>query len=191
VSSSRWSGKTLGGRYQIEDLLGQGGVSAVYKATDPNLNRAVGVKLIHPHLADDAEFVRRFRKEAAVVAQLRHPNIVQVFDFNRDGDDFYMEMEFVDGETLRERLNRLSAEGGDATSRRHELCYQHLRGGRLRSPAELDSPRHQTGQHHAEFRGPTHPDGLWHRQDHGRPPIYSHWCDGWHRPLYVARADPW
>jgi len=113
VASSRWSGKTLGGRYQIEDLLGQGGMSAVYKATDPNLNRAVGVKLIHPHLADDAEFVRRFRKEAAVVAQLRHPNIVQVFDFNRDGDDFYMVMEFVDGETLRERLNRLSSEGTD------------------------------------------------------------------------------
>ena len=113
MSSSRWSGKVLGGRYQIEDLLGQGGMSAVYKATDPNLNRAVSVKLIHPHLADDAEFVRRFREEAAVVAQLRHPNIVQVFDFNRDGDDFYMVMEFVDGETLRDRLNRLHAEGSD------------------------------------------------------------------------------
>ena len=113
MSSSRWSGKTLGGRYQIEDLLGQGGMSAVYKATDPNLNRAVGVKLIHPHLADDDEFVHRFRKEAAIVAQLRHPNIVQVFDFNRDGDDFYMVMEFVAGETLQDRLKRLIVDGSE------------------------------------------------------------------------------
>jgi serine/threonine protein kinase len=111
MSSSRWIGKTLGGRYQIEALLGQGGMSAVYKATDPNLNRAVAIKLIHPHLSDVSEFVDRFREEANVVAQLRHPNIVQVFDFNRDGDDFYMVMEFVAGETMRDRLNRLNKAG--------------------------------------------------------------------------------
>ncbi len=111
MSSSRWIGKSLGGRYQIESLLGQGGMSAVYKATDPNLKRTVAVKLIHPHLSDVAEFVDRFRKEANVVAQLRHPNIVQVFDFNRDGDDFYMVMEFVAGDTLRDRLDRLNGAG--------------------------------------------------------------------------------
>lgn len=111
MSSPRWSGKTLGGRYRIEDLLGQGGMSAVYKATDPNLNRTVAIKLIHPHLADVSEFVDRFREEATAVAQMRHPNIVQVFDFNRDDDEFYMVMEFVAGETLRDRLKRLSENG--------------------------------------------------------------------------------
>lgn len=111
MASSRWIGKKLGGRYKIEALLGQGGMSAVYKATDPNLNRTVAIKLIHPHLSDVSEFVDRFREEANVVAQMRHPNIVQVFDFNQDGDDFYMVMEFVAGETLRDRLNRLNKTG--------------------------------------------------------------------------------
>jgi len=109
MSSSRWIGKSLGGRYQIESLLGQGGMSAVYKATDPNLNRAVAIKLVHPHLSEVTEFVDRFREEANVVAQLRHPNIVQVFDFNNEGDDFYMVMEFVAGDTLRDRLDQLNS----------------------------------------------------------------------------------
>jgi len=72
----------LGGRYLIEDELGHGGISTVFKATDPNLRRVVAVKLIHPHLSDNPEFVRRFEAEATAVAQLRHPNIIQVFDFN-------------------------------------------------------------------------------------------------------------
>lgn len=111
MSSSSWIGKSIGGRYQIEALLGQGGMSAVYKASDPNLNRTVAVKLIHPHLSEQSEFVDRFRAEASVVAQLRQPNIVQVFDFNQDGDVFYMVMEFVAGETLRQALDRLNKAG--------------------------------------------------------------------------------
>ena len=81
-----WIGYSLNGRYQITELLGQGGMSAVYKANDPNLRRAVTIKLIHAHLSDDPEFVRRFEGEAAAVAQLRHPHIVQVHDFNHDND---------------------------------------------------------------------------------------------------------
>jgi len=103
-----WIGQTLGGRYRIDDILGQGGMSAVYKAYDPNLKRVVAVKMIHSHLADDPKFVIRFEEEAAAVAQLRHPNIVQVFDFNHDGDLYYMVQEFVAGETLQERLRRLN-----------------------------------------------------------------------------------
>ena len=60
MAADRWVGQILGGRYQIEDLLGQGGMSAVYKASDPNLRRVVAIKLIHPHLSDNEEFVRRF-----------------------------------------------------------------------------------------------------------------------------------
>ncbi len=106
-----WVGETIGGRYKIEELLGKGGMSAVYKATDPNLRRVVAIKLIHPHLSDNPDFVTRFKEEAAAVATLRHPNIVQVFDFNNDGDNFYMVMEFVPGETLQARLKRLNATG--------------------------------------------------------------------------------
>jgi serine/threonine protein kinase len=82
-------GHTVGGRYKIEGLLGQGGMSTVYKAFDPNLQRPVAVKIIHPHLSRDPEFVRRFEQEAAAVAKLRHPNIIQVYDFNHDDDIYY------------------------------------------------------------------------------------------------------
>ena len=106
-----WIGYTLGGRYKIESLLGQGGMSAVYRATDPNLRRMVAIKLIHPHLSSDPEFVRRFEEEAAAVARLRHPNIIQVFDFNHDGDIYYMVLEYLPGETVYSRLKALTAVG--------------------------------------------------------------------------------
>jgi eukaryotic-like serine/threonine-protein kinase len=118
----------------------RGGMSAVYKAFDPNLKRVVAVKLIHPHLASDPKFLVRFEEEAAAVAQLRHPNIVKVFDFDHDGDLYYMVQEFVPGETLQERLRRLNREGRrlslketiqitaemcDATGYAHELGMIH------------------------------------------------------------------
>lgn len=106
-----WVGQTLGGRYQVEELLGQGGMSAVYKATDPNLKRVVAVKTIHPHLSGDAGFVSRFEEEATSVASLRHPNIVQVYDFNHDQGTYYMVLEFIPGESLYDRLKRLNQAG--------------------------------------------------------------------------------
>jgi len=102
-----WIGRTLGGRYRIDSMLGRGGMSAVYKATDPNLKRTVAIKLIHEHLSTDPSFVQRFESEASAVASLRHPNIVQVFDFNNDNNVYYMVLEFIPGETLQERLKRL------------------------------------------------------------------------------------
>ena len=83
MAQPTWIGQTLSGRYKIEELLGQGGMSAVYKAFDPNLKRVVAIKLVHPHLSSDPEFVKRFEEEASVVASFRHSNIVQVYDFNR------------------------------------------------------------------------------------------------------------
>lgn len=96
----------MNGRYRIEAPLGQGGMSAVYRATDPNLRRTVAIKLIHSHLAADPEFVRRFEEEAAAVARLRHPNIIQVFDFNHDGATYYMVLEYLPGHTLLEKLEQ-------------------------------------------------------------------------------------
>ena len=111
VERPTWVGKVLGGRYRIDDILGQGGMSAVYTAFDPNLKRVVAVKIIHGHLADDQRFLMRFEEEAAAVAQLRHPNIVQVFDFNHDGDLYYKVQEFIPGETLQQTLRRLEKAG--------------------------------------------------------------------------------
>ena len=102
-----WVGRTIGNRYKIESILGRGGMSSVYKAQDPNLKRTVAVKIIHNHLTDNPEFVARFEREAAVIAQLRHNNIVQVHDFDHDEDTYYMVMEYVPGETLSKKLEAL------------------------------------------------------------------------------------
>ena len=86
-------------------------MSTVYQANDPNLRRTVAIKLIHPHLSSDPQFVRRFEQEAAAVAQLRHPNIIQVYDFNHDDGIYYMVLEYVPGETLQAKLMALNASG--------------------------------------------------------------------------------
>lgn len=104
-------GHSLSGRYRIDELLGHGGMSTVYKGFDPNLKRIVAIKIIHAHLAGDPKFITRFEEEATSVAKLRHPNIVQVYDFNQEAGMYYMVMEFVPGETLQERLRRLNRTG--------------------------------------------------------------------------------
>ena len=86
-------------------------MSSVYRAHDPNLRRKVAIKIIHQNLSANKEFVQRFEHEAAVIAQLRHPNIVQVHDFNHEGDVYFMVMEYVPGETLAKRLEALKAAG--------------------------------------------------------------------------------
>lgn len=134
MNAPSWIGRSLGGRYQIEQMLGQGGMSAVYKANDPNLRRVVAVKLIHPHLSGDTRFLHRFEEEAAAVAQLRHPNIIQVFDFNQDSGVYYMVMEFIAGETLQDRLRRSNRfiPLGKAVQYISNICaaigYAHKRG---------------------------------------------------------------
>ncbi len=107
--SDSWIGKTLKERYQIEELLGQGGMSAVYRATDPNLRRVVAVKIIHPHLSRSPDFMRRFEEEAAAVARMRHSNIIQVYDFDHDNNTYYIVFEYIPGETLQAWLERLNS----------------------------------------------------------------------------------
>ena len=102
-SQPTWTGRTIGGRYVIESLLGRGGMSSVYKATDPNLQRTVAIKIIHPHLSEHPEFIKRFEQEAAAVARLRHPNIMLVHDFNHDGGVYYIVFEYIAGNPLDKR----------------------------------------------------------------------------------------
>ncbi|WP_420627580.1 SUMF1/EgtB/PvdO family nonheme iron enzyme [Candidatus Leptofilum sp.] len=106
-----WTGRTLGGRYRIDALLGRGGMSSVYKATDPNLQRTVAIKIIHPHLSEHPEFVKRFEQEAAAVARLRHPNIMLVHDFNHEGGVYYIVFEYIAGNPLDNRLKELKEAG--------------------------------------------------------------------------------
>jgi tRNA A-37 threonylcarbamoyl transferase component Bud32 len=93
-------------RYDLEEVVGSGGMSAVYKARDTLLERNVALKILHQQFTDDEEYVARFRHEARTVAQLSHPNIVTVIDRGEDGGRQFIVFEYVDGENLKEFLER-------------------------------------------------------------------------------------
>jgi len=97
-------GQTLG-KYRVLDPLGRGGMAQVYRAYHPQLDRYVAIKVLRSDLVEEQEFLARFRREAQAVAALRHPNIVQVFDFDVQGDVYFMVMELLEGDTLKARLN--------------------------------------------------------------------------------------
>ena len=97
---------TLSGRYETSARLGSGGMSNVYKATDRILERTVAVKILAEHLSDDERFVARFRREALAVAKLIHPNIVQVYDTGVDDGRHYIVMEYVEGRSGAQILQR-------------------------------------------------------------------------------------
>jgi serine/threonine-protein kinase len=94
------------GPYHILEPLGRGGMSEVYKGFHDTLNRTVAIKILPPSLADETDFRTRFEREARIVAGLRHPNIVHVFDFGAMDNTYYMVMEFVAGEDLAAYLRR-------------------------------------------------------------------------------------
>ena len=96
----------LSGRYEIDGRLGSGGMSTVHRATDRILERTVAVKILAEHLSDDERFVARFRREALAVAKLIHPNIVQVYDTGIDQGRHYIVMEFVEGRSGAQILQR-------------------------------------------------------------------------------------
>ena len=93
-------GRTLGGRYRLVELLGQGGMATIYRARDAQLERDVAVKLLRPEFGQDPDFLARFRDEARSAASLNHPNIVSVFDFGEGDDGPYIVMELIDGQDL-------------------------------------------------------------------------------------------
>jgi eukaryotic-like serine/threonine-protein kinase len=97
---------SLSGRYEIGERLGTGGMSSVYKATDRILERTVAVKILAEHLSDDERFVERFKREALAVAKLIHPNIVQVYDTGKDENRRYIVMEYVEGRSGAQILQR-------------------------------------------------------------------------------------
>jgi eukaryotic-like serine/threonine-protein kinase len=101
-------GELISDRYRIEDRLGSGGMSSVFRATDTILERTVAVKILAEHLSDDERFVARFRREALAVAKLIHPNIVQVYDTGIDSGRHYIVMEYVRG---RSGAQLLQAQG--------------------------------------------------------------------------------
>lgn len=100
-------GRKLGGRYILQRKVGGGGMAMVFKAQDELLNRYVAVKLLNPGLQNDEDFIRRFRHEAQAAAGLSHPNIVGVYDVGRDEDLNFIVMEYIEGLTLKDIIDRL------------------------------------------------------------------------------------
>jgi tRNA A-37 threonylcarbamoyl transferase component Bud32 len=100
-------GTVLSGRYRLESKLGSGGMSTVYLARDSTLERWVAVKVMHREMSDQPDQIERFRREARSVAQLSHPNVVAVIDAGEDGGHPYIVFEYVDGETLKQRIDRV------------------------------------------------------------------------------------
>ena len=102
----KFVGKRLDGRYEIKEIIGVGGMAVVYKAYDNQENRIVAVKILKEEFISNEEFVRRFKNESKAIAMLSHPNIVKVFDVSFGDLIQYIVMEYIEGITLKEYIER-------------------------------------------------------------------------------------
>jgi len=107
--SDHFLGSLVDSRYLVRARLAGGGMSTVYLATDERLDRDVALKVLHPHLANDASFLERLRREARAAASLSHPHVVGVLDQGQDGHTAYLVMEYIKGHTLRDVLQEKGA----------------------------------------------------------------------------------
>ncbi len=96
--------RVLAGRYELIDMIGNGGMAVVYKAKDRLLNRYVAIKILKPNYSKDAKFIENFRRESRAAASLSHPNIVQIYDVGWEGNINYIVMELVEGKTLADLI---------------------------------------------------------------------------------------
>lgn len=101
-------GKRISGRYKVEKKIGGGGMAFVYLAHDIILDRDVAVKVLRPDFANDEEFIRRFHREALSATSLAHPNIVNIYDVGEEDSIYYIVMEYVEGQTLKEYIQQNS-----------------------------------------------------------------------------------
>src|SRR3954470_19792884 len=118
-------GDVLSDRYELEELVGTRGMSSVFRAHDRLLDRKVALKVLHEQYTQDDDYVERFRREARSVATLSHPNIVTVIDRGEHDGRQFIVFEFVDGENLKQLVNR---EGPLPVERALELAIQVARG---------------------------------------------------------------
>jgi eukaryotic-like serine/threonine-protein kinase len=100
-----WVGRLVAGRYRVTGMIGQGGMGTVYEAEQLGLERVVALKVLHPHVARTPDAAARFQREALLMARLKHPGAVHVFDHGLEGEDLYLAMERVEGFPLDEILD--------------------------------------------------------------------------------------
>jgi eukaryotic-like serine/threonine-protein kinase len=118
-------GEVLSDRYEVEELVGTGGMSSVFRAHDRLLDRKVALKVLHPQYSEDEEYVERFRREARAVAALSHPNIVTVIDRGEHEGRQFIVFEYIDGENLKGLIQR---RGPAPVTTALELAMQIARG---------------------------------------------------------------
>src|SRR5437868_48130 len=118
-------GEVLADRYELEELVGSGGMSSVYRAHDRLLDRKVALKILHEQYTEDADYVERFRREARAVAALSHPNIVTVIDRGEHENKQFIVFEYVGGENLKRLIER---RGPAPVETALELAMQVARG---------------------------------------------------------------
>lgn len=104
MSDSPQIGKNIG-QYTLLEQIGSGGMATVYRANQPKLGRDVAIKIMHATFMTDSAFITRFEREAKIVARLDHPNIVPIYDYDHDGEKPYLVMKYINGKTLKRRLN--------------------------------------------------------------------------------------
>ena len=103
--SSSLIGQTLGNKYEIQDLLGRGGMATVYKGYHAEIERFVAIKVLPPHPAQGPEFIERFQLEARTIARLQHPHILPVYDYGAEGDILYLAIAYIEGGSLADRID--------------------------------------------------------------------------------------
>jgi serine/threonine protein kinase len=108
--------------YKILEKLGSGGMGQVYLADDLNLGRKVAIKFLSEHLTKDKENVERFEREAKAAATLNHPNIVTVYDIAEDDNQTFIVMEYISGESLRDKINRGILNLNEIINLCHQIC---------------------------------------------------------------------
>lgn len=117
-------GRVLGDRYEIIEKIGGGGMALVYKAKCRLLNRFVAIKVLRPEFTEDEEFVKKFRREAQSAASLSHPNIVGIYDVGTENNNYYIVMEYIKGQTLKELIKSKGTLGVEyATNIAIQICY--------------------------------------------------------------------
>ncbi|HYF83166.1 MAG TPA: Stk1 family PASTA domain-containing Ser/Thr kinase [Clostridia bacterium] len=117
-------GRVLGDRYEVMEKIGGGGMALVYKAKCRLLNRFVAIKVLRSEFTEDEEFVKKFRREAQSAASLSHPNIVGIYDVGTENSNYYIVMEYIKGQTLKELIKSKGTLGVEyATNIAIQICY--------------------------------------------------------------------
>ena len=117
-------GEVIAERYELEELVGSGGMSSVFKARDTLLERRVALKVLHQHFTDDDQYVERFRREARAVASLSHPNIVTILDRGEDEGRQFIVFELVEDRATKEPASDLATAVVDAATARGLLLLK-------------------------------------------------------------------